>query len=88
MLKGLCSGQQVFVVKLDKIEDSKDFEEPRWMQVFSDVFPEELTDLPPAWEIDHEIELFPGSEPVSKRLYKMSLPEAIELKEQLRQLLE
>ena len=38
--------------------------------------------------MDHEIEVFPGSEPVSKRPYKMSLPEAIELKEQLRQLLE
>ncbi|MCO5549328.1 hypothetical protein L7F22_002797 [Adiantum nelumboides] len=39
-------------------------------------------------DIDHEIEIFPGSEPVSKRAYKLSLPEAIELKEQLRQLIE
>ena len=88
MLRGLRSGQQVFVVKLNKIEDSVDSKEPRWMQEFSDVFLEDLTDLPPVREIYHEIELITGSEPVLKRPYKMSLPEAIELKEQLRQLLE
>ena len=82
------SGQQIFIVKLNKMEEAKDNSLPECFQEFSDVFPEDLVDLPPSREIDHEIELLPGSEPVSKRPYKMSLPEAIELKEQLRQLLE
>ena len=88
MLRALKSGQQIYIVKLNKVEESENGKEPEWLKEFSDVFPEDLVDLPPAREIDHEIEIFPGSEPVSKRPYKMSLPEAIELKEQLRQLLE
>ena len=76
------------MVKLNKIKESENEAEPMWLQDYADVFPEDLTNLPPPREIDHGIEIFPGSEPVSKRPYKMSLPEAIELKEQLRQLLE
>ena len=44
--------------------------------------------MPPGRDIDHEIELIPGATPIAKSPYKMSVPEAIELKEQLRQLLE
>ena len=62
--------------------------DPEWLSEFRDIFPEELTQLPPSREVDHEIEVIPGSSPVSRRPYKMSLPDAIELKEQLRQLLE
>ena len=88
MLRGLRAGQQIYVVKLNKLEQKEDQAEPSWLRDFSDVFLEDLTNLPPSRDVDHEIELIPGSEPVSKRPYKMSLPEAIELKEQLRQLLE
>ena len=44
--------------------------------------------MPPRRDIDHEIELIPGATPIAKSPYKMYVPEAIELKEQLRQLLE
>ena len=44
--------------------------------------------MPLGRDIDHEIELIPGATPIAKSPYKMSVPEAIELKEQLRQLLE
>ena len=88
LMKGLKAGQQIFVVKLNKVKESENEAEPMWLQDYADVFPEDLTNLPPPREIDHGIEIFPGSEPVSKRPYKMSFPEAIELKEQLRQLLE
>ena len=87
MLRGMRSGQQIFIVKLNKVEEPKDNSIPKCLQEFSDVFPKDLINLPPSREIDHEIEVFPGSEPISKRPYKMSLPKAIELKEQLRQLL-
>ena len=83
LLKGLKRGQQIYVVKLNKINDIGENVEPKWISEFSDVFPEELIGLPPTREIDHDIEILPGSEPINKRPYKLSLPEAIELKEQL-----
>lgn len=67
LLKGLRKGQQIFVVKLNKIEDSLEGSQPEWLKEFSYIFPEELTNLPPPRDIDHEIEVTPGSEPVSKR---------------------
>ncbi|MDM1593471.1 reverse transcriptase family protein, partial [Escherichia coli] len=44
--------------------------------------------MPPKREVDREIELVPRAQPTAKRAYKMTVPEAIELKKQLRQLLE
>ena len=44
--------------------------------------------MPPKRDIDHEIELIPRANPIAKSPYKMSVPKAIELKKQLRQLLE
>lgn len=41
--------------------------------------------MPLTCEVDHEIKLNPGAH---RRAYKMADPEAIKLKEQLRQLLE
>ena len=55
---------------------------------FPDVFPEEIPGLPPQREIEFSIELLPGSAPVSKVLYQMSIPELTELKIQLQELLE
>jgi len=39
---------------------------------FLDVFPEELPRLPPQREIDFEIELIPGAQPISKAPYRMA----------------
>ena len=38
---------------------------------FSDVFPEDLLSIPPDKEIDFQIELAPGTEPISKAPYRM-----------------
>ena len=81
MLKGYRARDQIFIVKLNKVEEPEGSTEPMWLQEFSDVFPEDLIELPPKREIDHDIEVFQGSEPISKTPYKMSLPEAIKLKE-------
>ncbi|KAL5579991.1 hypothetical protein UlMin_012433 [Ulmus minor] len=50
---------------------------------FTDVFPEELPGLPPDREISFEIELLPGSAPVSKAPYRMAPAELKELQIQL-----
>jgi len=51
-------------------------------------FPEELPGLPPQKEIDFEIKLILGAQPISKAPYGMVLIELIELKTQLDELLE
>jgi hypothetical protein len=51
---------------------------------FSDVFPDDLPGIPPKTAV----ELQPGTAPIAKALYKMSLVELKELKVQLQGLLD
>lgn len=54
---------------------------------FHDVFPEELPPgLPPQREVDHRIELVPGSSPPSRPTFRLSATELEELKKQLEEL--
>ena len=55
---------------------------------FLDVFPEELPGIPPEREISFEIELMPGTAPISKAPYRMAPVELKELQEQLKELLD
>src|SRR3954468_17998506 len=42
---------------------------------YLDVFPEELPGMPPDRDVDFLIDLLPGSGPIAKRPYKMSVDE-------------
>jgi hypothetical protein len=53
---------------------------------FPGVFPEELSGMPPDREVEFVIDLLPGTVPISKRLYRMSVEELKELKKQLMEL--
>jgi hypothetical protein len=53
---------------------------------FPDVFPEELPGMPPDREVEFVIDLLPGTAPISKRPYRMSVEELKELKKQLTEL--
>jgi hypothetical protein len=55
---------------------------------FLDVFPEELPGMPPDREVEFVIDLLPGTAPISKRPYRMSVEELKELKKQLTKLQE
>ena len=55
---------------------------------FPDIFPNELPGLPPDREIEFYIDLIPRAQPVSIQPYKMALPELIELRKQLDELLD
>nr|GEV83423.1 putative reverse transcriptase domain-containing protein [Tanacetum cinerariifolium] len=55
---------------------------------FPDVFPDELPGIPPVREVEFNIELIPGTEPISKAPYHMAPVELKELKDQLQELLE
>ena len=55
---------------------------------FRDMFVDEILELPPRREIDFSIDLLPGSAPISKSPYRMSLPELTKLKINLQELLD
>ena len=59
------------------------------LQQYRDVFPPDLPCmLPPQREVDHAIELLPGSTPTSRPAYRLSNSELDELKKQLAELTE
>jgi hypothetical protein len=60
----------------------------RVVRDFPDVFSEELPWMPPDREIEFVIDLLPGTAPISKRPYRMSVEELKELKKQLTELQE
>ena len=55
---------------------------------FPDVLPEELPGRPPDREIEFSIELAPGTAPIYKKPYRMAPSELVELKKQIKELLE
>jgi hypothetical protein len=55
---------------------------------YADVFPDELSGMPPDQDIEFAIELQPGMTPISKRPYRMPPTELVELKKQLQELLD
>nr|GFA58028.1 hypothetical protein [Tanacetum cinerariifolium] len=55
---------------------------------FPDVFPDQLPGIPLVREVEFNIELIPGAEPISKAPYRMAPVELKELKDQLQELLE
>jgi hypothetical protein len=60
----------------------------RVVRDFSDVFLEELPEIPPDREVEFVVDLLPGTAPISKRPYKMSVEELKEFKKQLTELQE
>ena len=52
------------------------------------MFPEEFLGLPPDRDIEFAIDLVPGTAPIAKRPYRMSVEELVELKKQLKDLLD
>jgi hypothetical protein len=60
----------------------------RVVRDFPYVFPEELPGMPPDREVEFIIDLLPGTAPISKRSYRMSVEELKELKKQLTELQE
>jgi hypothetical protein len=70
------------------IEEIKPLEAINVVSEFPDVFLEELPGMPPERKVEFTIELVPGTDPISKRAYRMSGPELVELKKQIDELSE
>ena len=58
------------------------------MGEYVDVFPDEVSGLPPSKDVDFAIDLVPGAGPVSMAPYRMDPAELAELKQQIEDLLE
>jgi hypothetical protein len=69
-------------------KESNPIEAIRIVSEFPDVFPEELPGMPPERKVEFAIELITCTAPISKRAYRMSRPELVELKKQIDGLLE
>jgi hypothetical protein len=70
------------------IEEIKPSEAINVVSEFPYVFPEELPCMPTKRKVEFAIELVPGTAPFSKRAYRVSRPELVELKKQIDELLE
>jgi hypothetical protein len=68
--------------------DGKALEDIRVVCEYPDVFLEELPGMPPDRDVEFVIDLLPGTAPISKRPYRMSSTQLIELKKQIKELLE
>ena len=55
---------------------------------YDDVFPDELSGLPPQRDVDFIIELHPSTSPISMTLHRMGPVESQELKVQIQELLD
>ncbi|KAL5563785.1 hypothetical protein UlMin_033532 [Ulmus minor] len=82
-----CMGYLATVVN-KSMEAKGNVEDVPIVRDFVDVFPEELPGLPPNREIQFEIELLPGTAPISKAPYRMAPAELKELQAQLQDLLD
>ena len=76
--------QRIYAIKLNPIDKPSSRNEPDWLSNYDDIFPKELTQLPPKCKIDQAIDIISCAQPIAKRPYKMSVLEAIELDEQLK----
>ncbi|GAU37338.1 hypothetical protein TSUD_395190 [Trifolium subterraneum] len=70
------------------IRGGAELEELPIVNEFSDVFPEDVSDLPPEREVEFTIHLVPSTSSISMTLCRMSASELNELKKQLEELLE
>jgi hypothetical protein len=66
--------------------EAKTLEEVPVVNEYHDAFPEELPGMPPDRDVEFIIDLLPGTGPIAKRPYRMSVDELEELKKQLKEL--
>ena len=73
---------------LDSKREQVNLENIPVIREFPDVFPEELSGVPPEREVDLSIEVVQGTTPISRTPYRMAPTELKELKTQLQKLLD
>ncbi|GJR56452.1 putative reverse transcriptase domain-containing protein [Tanacetum coccineum] len=87
----MLKGCQVFLahVTTKEVEDKsekKRLEDVPIVRNFPEVFPEDLSGLPPTRQVEFQIDLIPGAAPVAQAPYRLAPSEMRELLEQLKEL--
>ncbi|GJT21853.1 putative reverse transcriptase domain-containing protein [Tanacetum coccineum] len=87
----LAKGCDVFLAHITTKEAKDKSEEKRLEDVpivrdFPEVFPEDLPGIPPARQVEFQIDLVPGAAPVARAPYRLAPSEMKELAEQLQEL--
>ncbi|GJZ36325.1 putative reverse transcriptase domain-containing protein [Tanacetum coccineum] len=76
-------------VTINEVEDKskkKRFEDVPIVRDFPEVFPKDLSGLPPTRQVEFQIDLVPGDAPVARAPYQLAPSEMKELSEQLKEL--
>ncbi|XP_073121686.1 uncharacterized protein [Henckelia pumila] len=76
-------GEGCLIYAIDASLESLDIQEIPVVRDFSNVFPDEISGLPPVREVDFGIELVSGTTPISRTPYRMAPLEMRELQRQL-----
>nr|GEV70123.1 hypothetical protein [Tanacetum cinerariifolium] len=84
-------GDEVLIIRGDNCDGENKLEEKRLEDVpivreFPKVFPEDLPGLPPARQVEFQIDLVPGGAPVARAPYRLAPIEMQELSTQLQEL--
>ncbi|GJZ22045.1 putative reverse transcriptase domain-containing protein [Tanacetum coccineum] len=87
----MAKGCQIFLAQVSakKEEDKSEGKQLKDVPIvrdFSEVFPEDLSGLPPARPVKFQIDLIPGAAPVARSPYRLVPSEMKELSEQLQEL--
>ncbi|GJR93821.1 putative nucleotidyltransferase, ribonuclease H [Tanacetum coccineum] len=83
----ISRGCQVFMIQvMEKKSDEKRLEDIPVVKEFPDVFPKDLPGLPPVRQVEFQIDLILGAEPVAPTPYRLAPSEMLELSNQLQEL--
>ncbi|GJV25927.1 putative reverse transcriptase domain-containing protein [Tanacetum coccineum] len=77
---------QISAKKEEDKSEGKQLKDVPIVQDFPEVFPEDLSGLPPARPVEFQIDLIPGAAPVARAPYRLAPSEMKELSEQLQEL--
>ncbi|GKF96142.1 hypothetical protein Tco_0288877 [Tanacetum coccineum] len=74
---------QIFAKKEEDKSEGKQLKNVPIVRDFSEMFPEDLSGLPPARPVEFQMDLIPGAAPVARAPYRLAPFEMKELSEQL-----
>nr|GEU55459.1 putative reverse transcriptase domain-containing protein [Tanacetum cinerariifolium] len=81
-------GSQLFVAHITKKEPQEKRIDVPMIRDFPEVFPDDLSGLPPPWQVELRIDLVPRAVPVARAPYRLAPLEMKELAKQLQELSE
>ncbi|GJV58143.1 putative reverse transcriptase domain-containing protein [Tanacetum coccineum] len=85
----ISRGCQVFIAQvMEKKADERRLEDIPVVREFPEVFPKDLTGLPPIRLVEFQIDLMPGVAPVARAPYRLAHSEMHELSNQLQELVD